>query len=119
MAFLRGRLVPGGDVVARCVGLGGACRGADLVLTGEGRLDAQSFMRKTVDVVARTAAPVPVIAVVGSIDPALEERVWRSRLAAAGALPPGAVRGELRSLRERTVELLREFAQSRTSGLTM
>jgi glycerate kinase len=110
MAFLRARLVPGGDLVAHCIGLPAACRGADLVLTGEGRLDAQSFMNKSIDVVARTAAPVSVLAVVGSIAPELRESEWRTRLAAVAALPAHSVRGDIALLRHRTTQLLHEFA---------
>jgi glycerate 2-kinase len=39
--------------------------GADLVITGEGRLDDQTLTGKLPVVVARRAAPTPVVAVVG------------------------------------------------------
>jgi glycerate 2-kinase len=41
-------LVPGASSLARLAGLGAALDGADLVVTGEGRLDAQSFRGKVV-----------------------------------------------------------------------
>lgn len=43
LASLGARLEPGFDAVARAVGLESALAGADLVVTGEGRLDATSF----------------------------------------------------------------------------
>lgn len=42
------RLEPGFDVIARIVGLDDALVGADLVMTGEGRVDASSFAGKVV-----------------------------------------------------------------------
>ena len=46
-AFLRARFRPGIELVAELAGLADALVGADLVLTGEGRLDAQSLHGKT------------------------------------------------------------------------
>jgi glycerate kinase len=67
MAFLGGRLTPGFDAVARVVGLERALANCDLVVTGEGMLDASSLQGKVVGRVAAlgAAAGVPVIAVVG------------------------------------------------------
>ena len=57
----------GFDVVAEVVGLRERLQGADLVLTGEGRLDGQTRYGKTVAGVIRLAseAGVPVIVVPG------------------------------------------------------
>ena len=55
VAFMNGRLVPGIDTVMETVGLADALRGADWVLTGEGKFDAQSVQGKVVDGVARLA----------------------------------------------------------------
>ena len=67
LAALGGRLVAGVDLVADVLGLDAAIEGADLVLTGEGRLDRQSFEGKVVGGVAARAqrAAVPCAAVVG------------------------------------------------------
>lgn len=67
LAALGVPLVPGGERLADLIGLEAAVRGADLVLTGEGRLDATTAAGKSVAVVARMAARhgVPVVAVVG------------------------------------------------------
>lgn len=69
IAFLKAALRPGVEVVAEMVGLGQRLAEASLILTGEGRLDAQTAYGKTVAGVVRLAreAGVPVIAVVGSL----------------------------------------------------
>jgi glycerate kinase len=69
IAFLNAALRPGVEVVGEIVGLRQRLADADLVLTGEGRLDAQTAYGKTVAGVVRLAreAGVPVIAVVGSL----------------------------------------------------
>jgi glycerate kinase len=66
---LGGELVPGVDLVAAAVGLDGHCRGARLVLTGEGRLDGQTAAGKVPLGVARVAARhgAPTVALVGAV----------------------------------------------------
>lgn len=68
-AGIGGRIVPGAATVADLVDLGGALAGADLVVTGEGRLDATTAEGKVVtEVLARaSAAGVAVAAVVGQV----------------------------------------------------
>lgn len=64
-AALRARLVPGAARVAELVGLDDRLDDADLVVTGEGRLDATSFAGKVVgEVVARARARHRAVAVV-------------------------------------------------------
>lgn len=69
-AFLGSPLLPGIDVVLDAVAFDDLLRDADLVITGEGKLDSQSLRGKTVIGIARRASPagVPVIAVVGGYD---------------------------------------------------
>jgi glycerate kinase len=69
MAFLGATLRPGFGLVAEAVDLANRLRGADLVLTGEGRLDASSIGGKTVVGVARICREMglPCVALVGSI----------------------------------------------------
>ena len=71
MAFLGARLEPGVELVARAVGLAEAVGGADLVLTGEGSVDAQTLAGKTPAGVARTAAArgVPTVILAGRVKP--------------------------------------------------
>ena len=64
------RLVPGVELVGDLVGLGDAIEEAELVVTGEGLLDVESFDGKVVGGVAALALDlgVPVVAVVGAVD---------------------------------------------------
>ena len=68
-AFFRSRLQMGIEAVLDTVGYDRLLDGADLVITGEGRLDTQSLRGKVVVGVARRTRGrgVPVVAVVGDI----------------------------------------------------
>lgn len=70
-------LVDGFALVADEVGLYEAIEGADLVITGEGFLDEQSFEGKVVGGVVELAraAGVPVLAVVGDVYDGADDRV--------------------------------------------
>ena len=74
IVFLGAEIRPGVDVVAEVVRLRARLDGADLVVTGEGRLDGQTRYGKTVAGVARLAseAGVPVIVVPGALGPGWE-----------------------------------------------
>lgn len=67
-------LTPGAAAVADTIGLDAALAEADLVVTGEGRFDAQTAGGKVAHEVARRAATqgVPCALVAGAIDPAAE-----------------------------------------------
>jgi glycerate kinase len=69
-----GRLESGFEVLAERARLDEHLEGADLVITGEGYLDGESFAGKVVGGVQRwaAAAGVPVVAVVGQVDRAIE-----------------------------------------------
>lgn len=64
----------GVGLVAEAVGLNKQLEGADLVLTGEGAIDAQTLSGKTPAGVARLArgANIPVIAFAGRVDPSAD-----------------------------------------------
>jgi glycerate kinase len=68
-AFLGAQFKAGVEVVAELVGLAEAVKGADLVMTGEGRFDAQTLRGKTPFGVARVAREqgVPVIVIAGTL----------------------------------------------------
>ena len=74
VAFAGGRLEPGIKLVIEAVNLAGRLENADLCLTGEGALDAQSAFGKTAVGVARLARSLgcPVLALAGSIGPGAE-----------------------------------------------
>jgi len=69
VAFLGAKLVPGADTIFDLLGLDRALRHADLVLTGEGSLDAQTAQGKLVARVAAHArrVRVPVYAFAGRV----------------------------------------------------
>ena len=77
LAALGGRLLPGFDLVADEIGLYDAVEGADLLITGEGHLDRQSFEGKVVGGVAALAGEhgAPVAAVVGIADDDVRDRL--------------------------------------------
>ena len=68
-AFLGAEFRPGVEVVAELVDLEDKARGADLVITGEGRCDAQTLRGKTPMGVARLAQRhgVPVVILAGTL----------------------------------------------------
>ncbi len=77
VAFCGARLVPGAELVAELVGLDSELAGAELVVTGEGRLDLQSFSGKVVGEVVRRARRrgLPCLVLAGSADPAAAHRL--------------------------------------------
>ncbi|MBH3330386.1 glycerate kinase [Pseudomonas oryzihabitans] len=90
LAFLQATFRPGIEVVAELVGLEEALQGADLAVTGEGRLDGQTLRGKTPAGVLRLAQRhgVPVVAVAGSLGEGYDA-LYQQGLAAAFSLVPG------------------------------
>lgn len=68
IAFLNAELVPGAALIVDAAGLPAALRGADLVITGEGRVDGQTLYGKAPGEVAKRAheAGVPVLFLAGA-----------------------------------------------------
>lgn len=113
---LGGHVISGFDWVADTIGLTEACAGADLIITGEGRIDRQSAQGKVPAGVARVgeALGVPVVAIGGSVDMDLGE--FKNQFAGVFsiqsacrplevALQPDVTRSEV----ERVVEQLIRF----------
>jgi glycerate kinase len=110
VAFANGKLEPGIDLVIAAVKLAERLAGADLCLTGEGALDAQSAFGKTAVGVGRLARSFhcPVLALAGSIGPGAEA-VLEHGIDAYFSICPGPIRldqaiGEAGSLLERVTE---------------
>lgn len=119
LAAIGARIEPGFEVVGQVVGLEEALEDADLVVTGEGRLDATSFAGKVVGGVLELAGDLGVerrgviagqitddareeLAVLGDIRAyALTDRVWQ----AGEAFQRTAL-----LIEEATVELVRSYA---------
>lgn len=74
VAFLGARLRPGIEVVLDTVDYDRHLQGADLVITGEGRVDSQSIRGKVISGVAKRTAPagVSLIVIAGGIAPGAE-----------------------------------------------
>lgn len=89
-AVLGARFRPGAELIAELGGLALALQGATLVITGEGRLDAQTLRGKTPIGVARLAqqAGVPVVALAGSLGDGYEA-IYAAGIHAAFSLVPG------------------------------
>ena len=71
IAFLGAKLVRGAPLIVQTAGLDEALKGADLVITGEGRIDSQTAFGKAPGEVARRAqaAGVPVLFLAGTRGP--------------------------------------------------
>lgn len=89
-AFMGARFRPGVEVVAELAGLDELVRGADLVITGEGRFDAQTLRGKTPFGVARVAKRhgAPVVVIAGTLG-AGYEALYQHGIDAAFALASG------------------------------
>ena len=75
VAFFKAKLMSGIDLITEILHLEKHIRNADLVITGEGKIDAQTLYGKTVIGVARIAKKyhVPVIAIAGKVEDGIEE----------------------------------------------
>jgi glycerate kinase len=108
-AFLGGKLQPGIQTILELVGFDKCIAGADLILTGEGKLDGQTAGGKLISGVTAAArsAGVPVVALCGTLaaDPA---QLRAMGLRAAFSILDGPQ--TLSSALERTAELLARSA---------
>ncbi|MEO6570652.1 MAG: glycerate kinase [Ilumatobacteraceae bacterium] len=113
LAAVGGRLLPGFDLVADELDLDDRIAAADLVITGEGRLDAQSFHGKVVGGVAEMAAGygVAVAAVVGIVDDDVRDRIPTISIADRYG-EDRAWREPLWCIEQATLELLDRFGST-------
>ncbi|MCZ6891555.1 MAG: glycerate kinase [Chloroflexi bacterium] len=115
VALLGGELQPGADIVCDAVGLNHRLANADLVFTGEGRMDGQTLYNKAPFVVAQRAVAfgIPVIAVVGSLGPGHEGVLEHG----IEAVEPAATRGmPAEEATARADALVREAAERAMRG---
>jgi glycerate kinase len=89
-AWMHSTFRPGAAVIADIGGLEQAVQGASFVITGEGRMDAQTLLGKTPMGVAQIAqrAGVPTIAIAGSLGPGYQG-LYRVGIEAAFSLVSG------------------------------
>ncbi|MGI6143137.1 MAG: glycerate kinase [bacterium] len=111
LAFLKGRLAPGVELVLSAVKLEERIqRGADLIITGEGAINGQTVYGKAPIGVARLAKKyqLPVIAITGSIEPGAEA-VLAEGIDAVAAITPGPI--SLAKAMERAGALVTDCAE--------
>lgn len=121
-AFLGAQFQAGVEVVAELVGLADAVKDADLVITGEGRFDAQTLRGKTPFGVARIAKQhgVPVVVIAGTLGDGYQE-LYGHGIDAAFAVTSGPMTLEQacaeapRLLRERATDIARVWQMARRS----
>ncbi|WP_434707208.1 glycerate kinase [Pseudomonas sp. R1-1] len=119
-AFLGAQFQAGVEVVAELVGLADAVKDADLVITGEGRFDAQTLRGKTPFGVARIAKQhgVPVVVIAGTLGDGYQE-LYGHGIDAAFAVTSGPMTLEQacaeapRLLRERATDIARVWQMAR------
>lgn len=111
LAAVGAAIVPGFELVADEVSLDETLEGADLVVTGEGFVDDQSFEGKVVGGVVELAEAlgVPVLVVAGEVFDGIDERIDAESLVAR----LGAVRA-----REDTAAAVEDVVAARLAALT-
>lgn len=119
VAFLGASLERGVRIVVEAVGLAEKMRGADLAITGEGKIDKQTAYGKTPAGVVEVAKPlgVPVVALGGSV--ATETRVLHDvGFAAVFSIVPGPMSLE-EAMQPETARRLLELAGEQVTRLFM
>lgn len=94
LAALGARLVPGFELVSAHTGLDAAVRAADAVVTGEGKLDAESFNGKVVGGVLELAQThgVPALVVAGAVEADVPS--WATAISLLDRFGPDAAWGD-------------------------
>ncbi|MDQ6764573.1 MAG: glycerate kinase, partial [Verrucomicrobiota bacterium] len=112
LSFCSARIESGFDVVARAVDLEARMRAADVIITGEGRLDAQTLEGKVPAGVARLARRIgkKCYAIVGQLEESAEVRELFERIYVLAANDHGI---------ENSAELLQNAARALASNLQL
>src|SRR5439155_4371817 len=110
MAFLHAKLRPGAQIVFEAVGLEEQIRKADLVISAEGQIDAQTAYGKSVGAVAEIAKRygLPVLAFAGSLGENYQV-VYKLGVDAVAALPSSPM--SLTYAMENAARLIRDAAE--------
>jgi len=111
LAFLKAKLVPGVQLILEAGNMEDILRkGANLVITGEGAINRQTVYGKTPIGVAKLAQKydIPVIAIVGSMEPGAEI-VYSQGIDAVMPITPGPI--SLAEAMERAEELMPAAAE--------
>jgi glycerate kinase len=122
VAFLNATLKPGTDLCMDITGFEEIMRNADLIITGEGRLDNQTFHGKVIDGVTTLAGKYkkPVLAVCGDIK--LDPKVLKDHGISGSAslvdyfgTPDIAIKNAAKGVAEISGIIFEEFLRTRTS----
>lgn len=107
-AFLNAKFEAGIDIFTRAAKFEERLKHIDLFISGEGSLDAQSFMGKGVGAVLKQAraAGVPCVALAGSLNPDIQSAVEDPNLRLYGIVPALATLPEAKSEPAKYLELL-------------
>jgi glycerate kinase len=116
LTFLKGQVVSGFNVVAEKVGLRARIAAADIVITGEGKLDFQSLQGKGPYGVASLASLVgkPVWALAGVIEDRQQLKAYfngLNSLVSGGVTVEEAMQNAGSLLRRRAFELCRDLTK--------
>lgn len=118
LAFLHADLKRGIDIVLEAVDFENEVQDADLVITGEGRIDSQTIYGKTPIGVAKAAKSydVPVIGIAGSISRD-SDAVYQHGIDALFSIVPGAV--PLEDAFEHAVEYMERTARDIAASIKL
>lgn len=110
ISFLDGKLVSGIDVVLKAINFEENIKDADLIITGEGRVDAQSAFGKALEGVGKIAKKhnIPVIAITGSIGEGYEG-VYKVGIDAVSSIIPYPM--DLEYAMKNSYNLIRDAAE--------
>jgi glycerate kinase len=110
ISFLDGKLVSGIDVVLNAINFEENIKDADLIITGEGKVDAQSAFGKALEGVGKIAKKynIPVIAITGSIGEGYEG-VYKVGIDAVSSIIPHPM--DLEYAMENSYNLIRDAAE--------
>ena len=122
LSFLNARFRPGVEIVAEFAGLTRLIENADLVITGEGKLDEQTLQGKTLAGIATLAQmhQVPMIVIAGTLG-ANYQALYSQGMTAAFSLCngpitlPEAMQQASRLLQERSRDIMQVFLASQLS----
>jgi glycerate kinase len=117
LGFSHATVRPGVEVVAELAGLHAALEAADLVITGEGRADAQTLSGKAAMGVATLAAArrTPVILLTGGLGPGAEALAAVGALTLVQPIPDGPM--DLATAMAATARLLADAAERVARGI--
>lgn len=122
LSFLKARFRPGVEIVAEFAGLAQLIQNADLVITGEGKLDEQTLQGKTLAGIAALAQrhKVPVIVIAGTLGNNYQA-LYNKGITAAFSLCNGpmslqeAMQNTSQLLQDRSRDIMQVFLANQTN----